>query len=288
MLGLYHLNALFAIQKDMFFLHDQDELCRFVLDECRKILYAELGSFFLLDPATGLLNPVASVGASKDQLQKNPCKMGTGICGWVAEHMQGVIIDNPEHDPRFFQGIDKITGIKTKNIIASPIHLRNKIIGVLELLNRTDSAFKPIDLDFLNLIAQQTAIALENARLYSEVSSLAAFKESMLESLTGGFIAINTDNRVTECNPSARLILQINPDDIISRNYVEAFANITPLQTIFNQFIQDKTPKKRLEFLWDISGAPKRIGYSTFLIVSKDSAIRGYGITFQDLSHLKK
>ncbi|MFH1379501.1 MAG: hypothetical protein ABII23_04410 [bacterium] len=34
MLGLYHLNALFKIQKEMFFIHNRDDLCRFILDEC--------------------------------------------------------------------------------------------------------------------------------------------------------------------------------------------------------------------------------------------------------------
>lgn len=131
MLGIYHLNALFKIQKEMFFIHNQEDLCRFVLDECRTALYAQAGTFFLIDHEKSLLDPIVAAGASVEQLKRVPCKIGVGICGWVAEHVQGIIIDHPDKDQRFFQGVDIMTGLKTKNIICAPIHLRGKLLASL-------------------------------------------------------------------------------------------------------------------------------------------------------------
>lgn len=288
MLGIYHLNALFKIQKEMFFIHNQEDLCRFVLDECRTALYAQAGTFFLIDHEKSLLDPIVAVGASVEQLKRVPCKIGVGICGWVAEHVQGIIIDHPDKDQRFFQGVDVMTGLKTKNIICAPIHLRGKLLGVLELLNRTDSSFKPIDLEFLTLIGQQIAVALENTRLYSEVASLAAFKESIIESLTGGFIALNKKGIVTEFNNSARLILHLTPNEILNKHFFDAFIKFLPIQKIFTALMQDLAPQKRVDFEWMVDGQLKKIGYSTLLILSQDSNVNGYGMTFQDITNFKK
>jgi HD-GYP domain-containing protein (c-di-GMP phosphodiesterase class II) len=102
-----------------------------------------------------------------------PLNFGEGIAGWVAQHGKPLIVNSPGKDPRFFRGVDERTEFKTRNIICVPVKVKEKVIGVLEAINkRGRGKFDKGDLSLLTSLADQVAIALDNSRLYQELEEM--------------------------------------------------------------------------------------------------------------------
>jgi PAS domain S-box-containing protein len=91
-----------------------------------------------------------------------------GVLGWVARNNESTIVQNVYEDPRFAPSIDKQTGFTTKSILAVPLRVRGEVIGVLEAVNKTE-AFTENDLSIVETLAAFAAIAIENARLVTDL-----------------------------------------------------------------------------------------------------------------------
>jgi signal transduction histidine kinase len=126
----------------------------------------------MVEEKTGDLLFSIPTGPTADLLVDNRIPKGKGIAGWVAEHEQSVVVPDVTKDPRFYSEIDRKTGIETKSILAVPLKAKSKLIGVLEVVNKTDGTpFTEEDALLLSIFASQAAMAIENARLYGELKS---------------------------------------------------------------------------------------------------------------------
>jgi signal transduction histidine kinase/DNA-binding response OmpR family regulator len=90
---------------------------------------------------------------------------GLGIAGWVVQTGEGVFVPRVSEDPRFFPDIDKQTGLSTTSLLAVPLWVRGKVIGVLEVANKQRGDFDADDLTLVKTLAASAAIALDNAQL---------------------------------------------------------------------------------------------------------------------------
>jgi putative nucleotidyltransferase with HDIG domain len=95
------------------------------------------------------------------------------VAGWVAREGKPVLIPDAQKDPRFFKKADQKTEFKTRSIIAVPLKTKSKLIGVAEVLNKKGSEpFSAEDLDMLEALSNQAAVAIENAKLYTSLKDL--------------------------------------------------------------------------------------------------------------------
>ncbi|MBI4925533.1 MAG: GAF domain-containing protein, partial [Bdellovibrio sp.] len=107
----------------------------------------------------------AVVGCSSDRVTKFYIPLGKGLVGEVVETRQPVIFNKMEDNHTYLKSIEDAVGFKAKNVAATPIVIRSRIFGVIELLNRTsDEGFSQQDIDFLVYTTQLAARAIE-ARL---------------------------------------------------------------------------------------------------------------------------
>jgi signal transduction histidine kinase len=122
-------------------------------------------SIMLLDEATKeliLSVPDVYVG----DLREFRIPMDRGIAGWVATNGIGQIVNDVEHDPRWFDGIARDVDFITRSILCAPMRLGDRVVGVMQVLNkRNGEPFAEKDLRFLTTLATQAAVAVENARL---------------------------------------------------------------------------------------------------------------------------
>jgi len=95
--------------------------------------------------------------------------VGQGIAGWVAEKGEAAIIKDAQSDPRFFRGADEKSAFRTRNMICVPVRSRDRVIGVLQAINKKQGRFDELDRDGLSALASQVAVAVENAALYQEL-----------------------------------------------------------------------------------------------------------------------
>jgi putative nucleotidyltransferase with HDIG domain len=89
-----------------------------------------------------------------------------GIAGWVTARGEPVIVSDVTNDPRWNKEVDRKTGYTTRNILCVPMDdAQGERLGVFQCLNRTGGGFTEDDVKFLQAIASQAAIYIQNARL---------------------------------------------------------------------------------------------------------------------------
>ncbi len=150
-----------------------DKLLDNMLQISTDMLQAEAGSILLLDEDKDELIFAAATGTKKDKLKDIRVPVGEGIAGWVARENKSVLVADAQNDPRFFKKVDQKTSFKTTSIIAVPLLTKDKLIGVVEVLNKKDNQFfNEEDKSLLEAFANQAAVAIENARLYENLNSM--------------------------------------------------------------------------------------------------------------------
>jgi signal transduction histidine kinase len=149
---------------------DLDTVLGLAMTEARSVVDAEAASVLLHDPGTDTLVFAASVGPASERLIGRGMPATAGIAGWVVREGQPVLIRNAQSDARFYNQIDATTGMTTRSLLAVPLRYKDRIIGVIEAINRVGGLFDEHDLDLLSTWAGSAAVSIENARLYEEVS----------------------------------------------------------------------------------------------------------------------
>jgi diguanylate cyclase (GGDEF)-like protein len=130
-------------------------------------------SLLLLDESTNELRFEVAVGKVSESIKDIRIKKGEGIAGWVALHGEPVLVSDVRKDPRFSRTVDKVSNFATESIIAVPMKIKDKVLGVIELINKEE--FNPLskrDLEVLTTVADYAAIALENSRNYQRIQEL--------------------------------------------------------------------------------------------------------------------
>ena len=110
------------------------------------------------------------IGPASAQLVDTRLPPGVGIVGSVAKEGKPLIVNDAKSDPRHYTGIDDQTALQTVSLLAVPLITKGRVIGVLEVLNKGDKTpFGDDDCAALTALGIQSAIALENAKLYSDL-----------------------------------------------------------------------------------------------------------------------
>ncbi len=141
------------------------ELLKSIVDVARAIFDAGAASVFLLDDETDELVFEAVSGEGEQDLVGVRFPSSTGIAGWVLITGQSLVIDDLAADPRFAKSAAEATGYVPRALVAVPLLVDERTIGVLEVLDRpTDRPFSLADMNLLQLFAHQAAIALDLLR----------------------------------------------------------------------------------------------------------------------------
>jgi Nif-specific regulatory protein len=175
---LYELGSAFAAQLDI------DRLVPSIMERCREALDAEGAAVLLLDEASGeLFFPYVSERDPEvsERLRRVRFPADRGIAGAVLTSGVGQLIANAATDPRFYGGVDRSTGVTTRDMIAAPLAARRGTIGVIEVINHRTATFVRADLALLEALAGSVAVAIENARMFSALRA----REEKLRSEVG-------------------------------------------------------------------------------------------------------
>lgn len=147
-----------------------DELLQLAMSLTTQVMRAEASSLLLLDEATRELVFHVALGEKGEEVKQFRLPLGEGIAGWVAQTGEPLLVNDVHADPRFRRDIAEAIDFPTQSIVCVPLKTREQIIGVIEVINRRDGApWGPRDLDLLKALAAQMAIAIENARLYTNL-----------------------------------------------------------------------------------------------------------------------
>jgi GAF domain-containing protein len=140
-----------------------ERVLQVIMEGVNSLVGVERVSIFLIDEPTGDLVLEYSVGGREAIRLPAPWR---GVVGWIAMHGQPVISSDVRQDPRFLPDIDAVTQFDTRSILGAPLKIEERVIGVVEALNKLDGTFTERDRDRLVDFSKWAAIALHNARLY--------------------------------------------------------------------------------------------------------------------------
>jgi len=147
------------------------ELLQLIMDSATELLHAETSSLMLVDEETNELTFEVATGEPGAEVVKYRVPPGQGIAGWVVENPQPVIIDNPSEDPRFYGQMDKAIGFETRNMLAVPLTVKDRVIGVVEVINKKDApGFSQKDMELALALTNQASVAIDNTRMYARLA----------------------------------------------------------------------------------------------------------------------
>ena len=145
-----------------------------VLDNAMKwaeeFIGAEASSVYELDEEKGQLFVRLARGEKQEPVSGITLKVGEGIAGFVAQSGRPMVVQDVRKEARFSPKFDEFTGFKTRSMICVPLTLRDKTTGVIQVINKkSGDPFTENDLELLTGMAQQIAVATENAKLYQRL-----------------------------------------------------------------------------------------------------------------------
>ena len=150
-----------------------DKVLRVIMEAAASLLQVEAGAVLLLDEASGELAFAAAVGTGSEHLLHQRLPAGQGIAWQSLHEGASLLINDAARNPHVYRFIEQLAGIPTLNLIATPLRVKGRMIGVMEVINKRQGVFTSADLRVLDLLAPTAAAAIENARLYARETQLA-------------------------------------------------------------------------------------------------------------------
>ncbi len=170
------------------------EVLASTLSGVNRLLDVEAASLALVEPETGHIVLELAIGGGNEAVKGLHLEPGQGIVGRVIQEGRPLLVPDVRADPRWYAGVDRVSGYRTRSVLCVPLQVKGQVIGALEVLNKQDGTFTAHDLRLLSSLADLAAQSIENARLHEQVqvhaSRLqAAYDEvSRLDKLKSAFI----------------------------------------------------------------------------------------------------
>ncbi len=178
------LETSIGISSQLITIRDQNQLLRFVVEEIQKEFNFYHTHIYLLEKTTNELVMAEGSGEVAKELKarNHRLKVGQGIVGTVAARNESVLSNNVFKDPHF---VRNPLLPHTKSELAVPLRKGQELLGVLDLQSDEFDRFRYADMSLMQAIANQTAIALDNIRLLSEMENALREVEHLNRRLTG-------------------------------------------------------------------------------------------------------
>jgi len=161
------LSTLNEITRQLTSTLELEPLLKNILENAVKILNCEAASLLLVDEQTGELVSQVTAGPVAAGLVGQRLPQGTGIAGRAVQ-TRAPIIENQAQRAPDWSNTDSQSGFIARTLLAVPLQAKDRVLGVLEMINRRDGLpFVEEDQALLTAFAGQAAVAMENARLYT-------------------------------------------------------------------------------------------------------------------------
>ncbi len=162
-----------------------------IMDAAAQITNAEAASVLLLDRKSGTLRFAATTtaGGSGQRILGQEVPLDRSIAGTVLRENRVVAVNDVRQDTRHYRQMDESNAFQTRSVIGVPLTSKNRVIGVLEAINRRKLPWTQDDVHYLSILAAQAAVAIETTQL---VGRLRRANEDLaqLDQLKNDFIAI--------------------------------------------------------------------------------------------------
>jgi signal transduction histidine kinase len=166
---------LIEIARDLASTLDLDVLLERIVQAAAEVSGSEAASILLYDDMTQKLYFQVATNLDEPTMRGLVIPLEGSIAGWILTNRKPLRITNAQQDPRLFANVDRVTGHPTQTLLGVPLITKNKIVGVLEALNKEKGKFTDGDESMLSVLGAQAAVAIENARLFQQSDLISEF-----------------------------------------------------------------------------------------------------------------
>jgi signal transduction histidine kinase len=166
---------LIEISRDLASTLDLDTLLSDIVHAAADITSAEAASILLYDDTARQLYFQIATNIDEPTMRGLVVPLDNSIAGWIVTNRQPVRIDDANKDDRLFRDVDQTIEYSTKSLLGIPLITKNKVVGVLEVVNKKRGKFTDADESMLTVLGAQAAVAIENARLFQQSDLIAEF-----------------------------------------------------------------------------------------------------------------
>ncbi|MBI3914479.1 MAG: GAF domain-containing protein [Chloroflexi bacterium] len=270
-----------------------DQVLNAAMDSIVQATIAERGFLMLLDDQTHELTYQVARNMDRVTIASPAFEVSRGIAQRVAKSGEAVIATDAMSDPRFADH-QSVVSLSLRSILCIPLKIKERVIGVVYVDNRLHAgAFQELELNALRAFADQTAIAIENARLFEslrqkiiEISELKTFQDNIFASIASGVIATDLADRITAFNRAAEIIFGVSAKNTIGVEYQNAEL---PLALLVDQVKRGDTARAAEEIESDLP-ARGAVNLSFNISSLKDEAgnSQGVAIVVDDLTEKRR
>jgi adenylate cyclase len=273
-----------------------DEVLRIVMDNIVRLTRAERG-FLMLRNEKGEMVTRMARNWEQESIKSSEAATSRTIVQRVIESGEPIITTNAQEDRRF-SGQESIVALNLRSILCVPLKVKNDLIGVIYADNRIRAGiFAETEKDLLVAFANQAAVAIENARLFSslrqtlaEVTELKNLMDNVFASIASGVITANIQNQITLANRAAEFILGHAVNDIVGHPLKEVLASVSnELEPRLNEVRQTDQPVIDLEISHNLPSGGT-VDWRLNLSPLKDARqkTQGIAIVLDDMTERKK
>jgi signal transduction histidine kinase len=167
-----------------------EPLLQIMVQAATELTNTEACSIMLIDRNTGELRFAEASGGGSDALKKMSVPLDSSVGGHIVRQNRPILIRDAQSDPRWHGKVDETVDFTTRTILGVPLRVRDKVIGVLEVINKnTSEGFNEDDIQIASTLASHASIAIENARLLDELQQ--AYRDlSQVDQIKNDFVSI--------------------------------------------------------------------------------------------------
>lgn len=258
-----------------------------IMGEARRMLKADRATLFLNDEKTDELWSEVGTGLKSIQI-RFPNHLG--IAGSVFTSGHTISIPYAYADLRFNPSFDKKTGYFTRTILCVPvINKQGKTIGVVQALNKAGGTFTTEDESRLKAFSARISLALENARLFTDIQNMKNYHESMLECMTNGVLTLDESKRIITCNRAGLRLTGVSSGDIIGCEAKDFFKGendwvLEKIERVERTHEVDNTQDASLQF----GDTPRSVNLTVVPLTGIEHQNLGTMLVIEDISSEKR
>ncbi len=276
--SLYNVSILYNISQAVNFIDDLKRLLGVILSKAIDILNAEKGSLMLYDYLSNSLQVKVVYGLNDKRVEENinngtiqcsKIKIGEGIAGTVFLERKAIITNLGYNDPRF---ASKDSPANVQSLLCVPLITKGEAIGVINISNKKgDMLFNQKDLEFMTSLANQAAIAIDNAKLYE-----LATRDGLTKLYINRHFMTLLENEIRRCSRYKHnmSVIMIDIDDFKQIN--DSMGHLVGDQILREVSSQILTTVRKI----DVAG---RYGGEEFVVLLPETTKYGAGIIAERL-----
>jgi NtrC-family two-component system sensor histidine kinase KinB len=194
---------------------DLAEVLNQVLSRVVGLLGVEAGSIALIDEASGDLVFRSATGPKGAALKNLRLKPGQGVAGWVVKNGRPLVVPDTRLDDRFDGTFDKQTGFVTRSVACVPILLREKILGVVEVINPRSGAFADPSVQVLEYLTGLAASAISHAQLFAATQAAEQRYLTLFQDSIDPILITDLDGKIVDANAPALQFSGYSREDLL-------------------------------------------------------------------------